>query len=70
MTFLAKLRAFLADDTGAATVDYVVLTAVIVGLGIAIVGPVRDGHEDVADRIGDTLSNATIACLGENCPTN
>ncbi len=69
MTFFANIKNFAADESGAVTVDWVVLTAAIVGLGIAVVASVRTGSESVAGNIQSSLSNATIACLGEECPT-
>lgn len=43
---------FLRDDSGAVTVDWVILTAAIVGLGVAVmatyVGPVQDAATDLA----------------------
>ena len=67
MTFLAKIKTFAADESGAVTVDWVVLTAAIVGLGIAVVASVRTGSESVAGNIEDVLTDAVIACLGEDC---
>jgi hypothetical protein len=50
------INTFRAEEDGAVTVDWVVLTAAIVGLGIAILTTVRDGAEDLADGIGDDLT--------------
>ena len=54
------INAFLNDEDGAVTVDWVVLTAAIVGLGIAVVASVRDGVTDMGDRISNSLSGATF----------
>jgi Flp pilus assembly pilin Flp len=48
------LTDFLKDETGAVTVDWTVLTAATVGLGIAAYGVVSGG---VADLSGDTARN-------------
>jgi hypothetical protein len=50
------IKTFRADEDGAVTVDWVVLTAAIVGLGIAVLFTVRDGTEDLADGISDELT--------------
>ena len=43
MKLFANIKTFAADESGAVTVDWVVLTAAIVGLGIAVVASVRSG---------------------------
>ncbi|MGR3468637.1 MAG: hypothetical protein ACU0CI_12245 [Shimia sp.] len=48
MKLLAKFR---ADEHGAVTVDWVVLTAAIVGLGIAIMTTVSQGVADLAAEL-------------------
>ena len=55
------IKTFRADEDGAVTVDWVVLTAAIVGLGIAVLLAVRGGTVDMASDIGSTLSSADIA---------
>lgn len=52
---------FLKDEDGAVTVDWVVLTAAIVGLGIAVLTSVSGGTTSLADKISSNLSNQTIA---------
>jgi Flp pilus assembly pilin Flp len=37
------IKTFRSDEDGAVTVDWVVLTAAIVGLGIAVLASVRSG---------------------------
>ena len=50
------INAFLNDESGAVTVDWVVLTAAIVGLGIAVLTTVGGATDDYADDIGSHLS--------------
>lgn len=50
-----RLRKFRRDDDGAVTVDWVVLTAAIVGLAVGIVGTVKNGTMVVGDRIAHAL---------------
>lgn len=45
------IKTFRADEDGAVTVDWVVLTAAIVGLGIAVLASVRTGATTMADNI-------------------
>jgi len=58
LNFFNKFR---RDEDGAVTVDWVVLTAAIVGLGIAILATVSNGVGDLAGRIDTELSTMTIA---------
>ena len=46
---------FSRDEDGAVTVDWVVLTAAIVGLGIAVISTVAGGVGDLGDNIATEL---------------
>jgi len=59
---MTKISAFLKDDSGAVTVDWVVLTAAIVGLGLLVFTFVRPAVSNLASGIGDKLGDAQ-ACL-------
>jgi len=48
---MKQMNKFLSDDSGAVTVDWVVLTAGLVGLGLATMAVVSAGVEDLS---GDT----------------
>ena len=61
-----KLR-LLRDEDGAVTVDWVVLTAAIVGLGLACVFILANGTQNVGDttktelgKIGDRVATNTV----------
>lgn len=54
--FLNRLR---RDESGAVTVDWVVLTAGIVGLGIAVITTIAAGATDNATGLGARLSTHT-----------
>jgi len=56
-----KLYNFLKNEDGAVTVDWVVLTAAIVGLGIAVMASVGDGTTQLSDTISENLANQEIA---------
>ena len=49
------IKNFRADEDGAVTVDWVVLTAAIVGLGFIVMASVRGGAEDLATAVGAEL---------------
>lgn len=55
-----KLFKFAKDESGAVTVDWVVLTAAVVGLGAVVFTTVKDGVSDMASNISTTLSGAAI----------
>ncbi|MRH19581.1 hypothetical protein GH815_01145 [Rhodovulum strictum] len=59
------IKRFHKDESGAVTVDWVVLTAAIVGLGIAVLASVRTGVEDVAGKIESALTSAEVGTLGK-----
>lgn len=50
-------KKFTADECGAVTVDWVVLTAALVGFGGLIVGQVREGAVDLGEATGDHISS-------------
>jgi Flp pilus assembly pilin Flp len=53
---LRKLfKSFRADESGAVTVDWVVLTAAIVGLGMVVMKTVGGGIEGLGTKIVDDL---------------
>ena len=51
---------FLKDESGAVTVDWVVLTAAIVGLGVAVYGVVSGGIADLSGDIDAQLRTNQI----------
>ena len=55
---------FSKDEDGAVTVDWVVLTAAVVGLGIAGVASVNDGIVSLAGDISTSLTNADVVAVG------
>lgn len=60
---------FLRDAMGAVTVDWVVLTAATVGLGIAVVSQVRDGSFSLATAVSTTLGSVQLGPLSFRDPT-
>ncbi len=55
------LKTFIDDDSGAVTVDWVVLTAAVIGLGAAVSASVGAGITDLAGDISSNLSGTEIA---------
>lgn len=55
------LKKFLWNEAGAVTVDWVVLSAAIIGLGILVVGPIVIGSNSMADKVGGTFTKATVS---------
>ncbi|MCK8484773.1 hypothetical protein MUY21_12060 [Aliiroseovarius sp. S2029] len=60
MKLFDLIKTFQADEDGAVTVDWVVLTAAIVGLGIAVLTSVSGGTKSLAGKISSSLSNMTV----------
>ena len=55
-----KLKTFLNSDTGAVTVDWVVLTAAVVSLAVLSITSIQGGAGSVGDGTGDYLTNRTV----------
>jgi Flp pilus assembly pilin Flp len=62
---MTKFSAFLKDEAGAVTVDWVVLTAAVVGLGLLIFTFVRPAVSNLSSGIAGELGNAQ-ACMAAN----
>ncbi|MEM9349110.1 MAG: hypothetical protein AAGA47_02535 [Pseudomonadota bacterium] len=64
---MKTFKEFAANEDGAITVDWVVLTAAIVGMGIAIVAALASGTTNVGNtvdgelkEIGTRVANGTV----------
>lgn len=53
---MIRLIAYLKDETGAVTVDWVVLTSGVVVLGFVLITPVRTAVYDIGKDIGDKIA--------------
>ena len=58
---MSKFNTFVTNDSGAVTVDWVVLTAGLVGLGLATMAVVSGGVEDLSGDVGTQMTNQTIS---------
>ncbi len=56
MKLLNFFKTFKSDESGAVTVDWVVLTAAIVGLGMIVITSVGTGVTGLATRISGDVS--------------
>ncbi|MGL4238628.1 hypothetical protein [Tabrizicola sp.] len=65
---MTKFSAFLKDEAGAVTVDWVVLTAAVVGLGLLIFTFVRPAVSNLAVSIQTELGQAQL-CMESNGKT-
>lgn len=57
MTKTFDFRSFLAAEDGAVTVDWVVLTAALVGLGLAVMAVISTGLDNLTEDIGGVLDD-------------
>jgi Flp pilus assembly pilin Flp len=53
----ARLKAFHADESGAATVDWVVGVAAAVSLTMAVTSSINEGVVGLSDKIADSISS-------------
>lgn len=54
---LSHVKSFISAESGAVTVDWVVLTAALVGLGLAVMSVVSGGVENLSTDIGQSLAD-------------
>ncbi len=57
---MKTIKTFLSNESGAVTVDWVVLTAALVGLGLAVISVVSGGLEDLSGDINSQLTSDHI----------
>jgi hypothetical protein len=55
-----RVKVFARNEDGAVTVDWVVLTAAVVGLGIGVVSVLSNSTQNVGDVIADGLSAVSV----------
>jgi Flp pilus assembly pilin Flp len=58
--FITKVARFAMNENGAVTVDWVVLTAALVGLGLAVINVVGSGLDNLANDIRTQLERDHI----------
>jgi len=58
---LNHINTFIADEDGAVTVDWVVLTAAIVGIGIAVLTTVGNGIATIGSKVAGERGEETVS---------
>ncbi len=58
---MSHITSIWKSEDGAVTVDWVVLTAAIVGLGLAVIGTVSNGALDHAAGLGAHMDAKSVA---------
>lgn len=59
--FIGKMRtAFAKEESGAVTVDWVVLVSAIVGLSIAVIATIWQGAETYALKVNSEVGQITV----------
>ena len=53
-------RSYWRSEDGAVTVDWVVLTAAIVGLGVAVIATIAGGATNTSSSLGASLQSGTV----------
>ncbi len=53
----STIKTFLSDESGAITVDWVVLTAAILGLGLIVIAPIAYSSNSSASRVANSISS-------------
>jgi Flp pilus assembly pilin Flp len=64
MKLLNIFKSFKNDEAGAVTVDWVVLTAAIVGLGLVVMNTVGGAITDASDAVATDIGSASAAASG------
>lgn len=57
---MKALKRFIRDESGAVTVDFVVLTAGVVVLAIVVTPPIRAAVVNIAIDIADTVNGVEV----------
>ena len=61
MKFFKLFKKFHNEEDGAVTVDWVVLTAAVVGLGVAALAAIKSGTGSLTTKINAYMSSQTIS---------
>ena len=70
MTFLNTFKSFANDEAGAVTVDWVVLTAAIVGLGIVVMTTIGGGIETLSENTAADIIDQSVGYGTAPAPAN
>ncbi|SHI42009.1 hypothetical protein SAMN05444404_0207 [Ruegeria lacuscaerulensis ITI-1157] len=64
------IKNFRKDEDGAVTVDWVVLTAAVVGLAAVAYTQVGQGADDLANDVETALTGVTVTAPNVTIPTD
>lgn len=70
MTLTLTFRKLAKSEEGAVTVDWVVLSAAIVGLSVAAVATVRTSSDLLAEDISNNVATQTVGLTTEDATQN
>ncbi|MCV2893049.1 Flp family type IVb pilin [Lentibacter sp. XHP0401] len=59
------IKNFSKDEDGAVTVDWVVLTAAVVGLAVAAYGSIKDGAVELTSRTNAYMGSQNPGAIGD-----
>ncbi len=59
-----RTKRFAQDEDGAVTIDWIVLTSVTIGLGVAVLSMLGEGTKSLTSRINEQMSTAAPAESG------
>ncbi len=60
-----QITSFLMDDTASITVDWVVLTAALIGIAMLVLGPIAFEMNSLADRVGAWVGDTDVGVQDE-----
>lgn len=55
-----RVLRFLREEDGAVTVDWVVLTAAVIGIAMVALNPIFTGTNSIASKVSQSVSTAPI----------
>ena len=54
------IKVFQDDDSGAVTVDWVVLSAAVIGLGLVVLMPIASSTESATSKVSEDVSSVPV----------
>jgi hypothetical protein len=60
MDTMMSIKVFYLNEDGAVTVDWVVLTAAIIGIGMIVLGPIVLSTNSVATSVGNYITSVPV----------
>ena len=57
---LTRIKNFIRDEDGAVTIDWVVLTAAIISMGLIVLTSIEGGTVAAADSIAKDVTDSTL----------